>query len=251
MPRRAAAAGRPVSGLPPPVSPGPGARQRAHQAIAADAVLARVDQAAAARLRRYPPGNAAAPTRIGSAMAAMAERIWQRHRLDLPVCWEPILAVLPGDAREALTRESTRLTRRAQNLIWGGCAAAWSVLLGWPWAILAWLLAVAVLCGLLTAASGGSRNLLRPHRGDRDGAPPAALSGLGLALPDSPAAEIVTGAALSAYLSGAPPADLGFSWPAADGPGRPAATASPPAPAAAAAAAAASLTGAPSLCRWL
>ena len=217
---RAAAAGRPAGGRSAAIAAEPGARRKAHQAIAADATYGRVDRAAAARLRRYPPTVAAtAPTRIGSAFAAMTERVWQRHRLDLSVCWEPILAVLPGPARESLARESTRLTRRAQNLIWACCAAVWAGFLQPPWAIIGWLVAVAALscvlygglrsaaetyCDLVEAIVAVHRRLL--------------YQGLGLALPDSTSAEIVAGAALSAYLSGVQAVDLPFSWPAGDGP---------------------------------
>jgi hypothetical protein len=211
---RAAAAGRPVSGQPPSVTPGTGARQRAHRALAANAAYGRVDRAAAARMRRYPPNIAfTAPTRIGSAFAAMTERVWRRHGLDLSVCWEAIIAVLPGSARDSLAQESTRLTRRAQNLIWACSSAVWAAFLGPPWAVIGWLAGAAALASLLY---GGVRSaaetycdlieaIVAVHRRQL-------YEGLGLALPDSAAAEIVTGAALSAYLSGVAPAELTFSW---------------------------------------
>jgi hypothetical protein len=213
-----AATGAPVQDRVPQVAEGTDRRRRAHRAIAAYAADMRTDQAATAALRRYPaaPG-AVGVTRVGCALAAMNERVWRRHGLDLWVCWEPLVGVLPDNARQSLARESTRVTLQAQNMVWAFAAIAWTSLLDTWWAALIWLVAalllVSVLYGGLCSAVDTYCDLIEAtvvlHR-------QRLYQTVGLALPASTGAEPAAGAALSGYLGGTQPADLPLSWAAED-----------------------------------
>jgi len=210
-----AAAGRPVPDQLPVVAAGPDRRRRGHQAMAAYAANRSTDRAVMARLRRYPVNTGdTGPTRLGSALAATHERVRHRHGLELPVCWEPLIAVLPDDARDWLARESTRVTLRGQSLLWALAATGWAVLFRTPWAAAIWV------AGLLVVARGlhaGLRESVETYC-DLIEATVAVhrhrlYQALGVPLPDSAVAETVAGQVLSAYLAGAPVADLRFSWP--------------------------------------
>lgn len=231
---RAAAAGKPVSDKPEvalaaytslfalpaaPSAPEAAARSRRrshHRALAEYAVDRAVDRAATARLRQYPadPGTIA-PTRIGCALAAMTERVWQRHGLDLAACWEPLLVVCPEQARQLLLSESRRVTQRGQGLVWSAAALAWTALLPPPGAALwaaAALTAVCLLHAGLRDAVGTYCDLVEgivaTHRH-------LLYRSLGLQLSADTSAEVVAGRRLSAYLAGEPGPDqaLSLSWP--------------------------------------
>jgi hypothetical protein len=218
---RTAAVGTPLPEIVPEVAGGGGRRRRAHRVIAAYAAAAQVDRAAVARLRRYPAANESIGlTRIGNSLAAMSERVWRRHGLDLSVCWEPLLAVLPPAARESLTGESTRVTLRSQNVGWAIAAVAWTPLLPAPWGVLAWiaglLIVVRVLYGALCASMDNYCDLIEAtvavHRY-------RLYQALGLDLPDSTSAEPASGALVTDYLQGSQAVDLSLSWPADEIPG--------------------------------
>ena len=95
-----AAAGTKVTESIPEIPPRKDRRRKSHRALADYAADWQTDRAAIAGMRYYPsaPG-AIRPTRLGSALATMNERLERRHGLDLSVCWEPLLGVLPADAR--------------------------------------------------------------------------------------------------------------------------------------------------------
>jgi hypothetical protein len=215
---RIAAAGTPVPDRIPEVPPGRDRRRRSHRALASYAADRQADRAATVSLRHYPstPG-AIGLTRLGSALAAMNERIWRRHGLDLSVCWEPLLGVLPSDARDWLSRESTRVVLQGQNLIWAFAALAWASLMNSAWQALSWVVAMLVLlcvmyrglctavenyCGLIEATVTIHRHRL--------------YRALGVALPKTTTDEITAGTALSGYLAGFGSTELELSWPADD-----------------------------------
>ncbi|HEU5028561.1 MAG TPA: hypothetical protein VFV01_26855 [Spirillospora sp.] len=213
--RRAASAGRPVPlPAPPPV------RRAVEKRTAMDALTHRIGQSAIAGLRRYPfKDEAMAPTRIGCALAAMVERVRRRHGLDLPVCWETLLAVLPPDARARLAAASGRVLLRAQVMVWTVLTALWAPALhGWvvpalPVAAIA--MAVVLSSGLRESFEGYCdliEALVALHRS-------RLYTGLGMAVPPSLAEERVAGAELSSYLAGWRfDHDAPLSWPAPDPP---------------------------------
>jgi hypothetical protein len=217
---RVASAGTPVHESVPALAASPDRRRRAHRLLAADAATAQVDRAAVATLRRYPAApQAMGLTRVANSLAAMNGRVWRRHGLDLSVCWEPLVAVLPESARESLTRESTRVTLQGQNLGWAIAALAWAALLPVPWSVAAWivivLIVLRVLYGGLCAAVDSYCDLIEAtvavhrHRLYR---------ALGFAPPASTSTEPVIGALVTDYLLGSQASDLGLSWPAEDAP---------------------------------
>ncbi len=218
---RIAAAGGPVPDRVPRVAEGTDRRRRAHRAIAAYAADVRTDHAATSVLRRYPaaPG-AVSVTRVGCALAAMNERVWRRHGLDLSVCWEPLLGVLPDSAREHVARESTRVTLQAQNIVWAFAVIAWTSLLDAWWMTLIWLLAALLLVRILYGGLCSAVDIycdlieatvvLHRHR---------LYQAVGVAFPASTGAEPAAGTALSDYLAGARLPDLPLSWAAQNGAG--------------------------------
>jgi len=179
-----------------------------------DAALAGVaDAAASARLRRYPwDARLLAPTTIGNVYAAMGERVDRRHGLDLAVCWESLITVLPAEALATLARESARVSLRAQNLLWALAGSLWALLLPFP-VSLAW---VAGVVALLLLVHAGLRDacathadvveaLLTSHRGElyvMAGITPSTTTAL----------EPAAGRALTAYLAGHGALDLPLHW---------------------------------------
>lgn len=160
-------------------------------------------RAASAELRRYPRADALlAPTRVGCLLSALTERVEHRHGLDLPLCWELFLAVLPAEPRRRLEDESRRVAIRVQILVWTSAALLWAPLLPGPWGVV-WVLtvpavvrivhsglrdAVEVYCDLVEASVAVYRDRM--------------YTAIGWAPPGSTAVERELGHALSAYLDG-------------------------------------------------
>jgi hypothetical protein len=213
-----AAAGTKVTDSIPEIPPRKDRRRKSHRALADYAADWQTDRAAIAGMRYYPsaPG-AIRPTRLGSALAAMNERLERRHGLDLSVCWEPLLGVLPADARDWLSRESTRVILQGQNLIWAFAALAWAWVMDTPWEALSWVIAVLVLLrvmylGLCSAVENYcdlTEATVTRHRH-------RLYQALGMPLPQDTKAEIAAGADLSEYLSSIGTMELKLSWPAID-----------------------------------
>jgi hypothetical protein len=226
---RVAAEGKPVSDIPsiasytspttPPVprsQPAARARRQHYHRVLADYAIDRaVDRRATARLRRYPadPG-AIAPTRIGCALAAMTERVWRRHGLDLADCWEPLLVVCPEPARQLLVSESRRVAQRGQGMVWSMAAFAWTAVLP-PAAAALWAAAVLVAVCLLHA---GLREAVGTYCDLVEGTVATQrhllYQAVGIPLPTDTSAERTVGRRLSAYLVGGPDPDqsLPLSW---------------------------------------
>jgi hypothetical protein len=211
----AAAAGRPVAATVPVAAEGKDRRRRNHQAVAAHAAERRIDRTAAARLRRYPmDAGDMGPTRIAVTLAAMNERIRRRNGLEIAACWELLLGVLPGEARDRLTRESSQVMLRSQSMVWAAAALAWTGLFRWPWAAACWVAGLLVLVRILYEGLGEAveaycdlvEATVTIYR-------PCLYAAVGAAMPLSTAAEIVAGARISAYLSGIQPPDLPLCWP--------------------------------------
>jgi hypothetical protein len=213
-----AASGEALPTSPPAVPDGADRRRRGRRAQAEYAAAVRADSQVVARLRRYPAAaGALAPTRIGNVLAALGERVHSRHGLDLAVCWELLIAVLPPAARARLTAESSRAILQAQTMIWALAAAAWSPLLPASWAIAGWLIGLAGVTVLLYAG------LCRALESYCDLVEAIVLAtrhrlyqATGLPLPASVAAEPADGARLTEYVLGLPSASVDLAWPAPD-----------------------------------
>jgi hypothetical protein len=123
---------------------------RRHNAqTAADDLL---DSAARARLRRYPSTHAViAPTRLGNCLLAAGERIRERHGLDLDVCWELLLTVLPPEVAARLNQQSATVLSRAQGMLWAAAAAIWAFGAAGPTAAAGWIAGIAILTRLYYA----------------------------------------------------------------------------------------------------
>lgn len=166
------------------------------------------------RLRHYPGGEAAvAPTRVGNAFAAVAQRVAARHGLDLTVCWGPLLATLPEAARSRLAQESAGVLGSVQTLSWVVAALVWAPLLPGVWAQLGWAaacLAAAAVAHLATCQAVESYcdlvdDTVLVHRA-------GLYEAIGLPLPPDTADERWHGERLSAYLWRAPHDLARFSW---------------------------------------
>ncbi|TDC70801.1 hypothetical protein E1200_04125 [Actinomadura sp. GC306] len=174
----------------------------------------RRSSAASAELRRYPRADALlAPTRVGCLLAALTERVEHRHGLDLPLCWELFLAVLPAEPRRRLEDEARRVTVRVQILVWTSAALLWTPLFPGGWRAV-WVLAVLLFVRI---AHSGLRDAVEVycdlvevsvalHR-DR------MYTALGWTPPESTAAERDLGRALSAYLDGHTSDSRPLTWP--------------------------------------
>ncbi|MBE1537057.1 hypothetical protein [Actinomadura algeriensis] len=171
-------------------------------------------RAASAELRRYPRADALlAPTRVGCLLAALTERVERRHGIDLPLCWELFLAVLPAEPRRRLEDESRRVAMRVQILVWTAAALLWAPLFPGRWGVV-WSLAVLavarlvhsglrdaveVYCDLAEVTVGMYRDRM--------------FTALGWSPPDSTATEHGLGQALSAYLDGHAANVRPLAWP--------------------------------------
>ncbi len=168
------------------------------------ALLGRIERDAVAELYRYPCDAALmAPTRTGCALAAMVERVARRHGLNLAVCWEYLLAVLPVEARARLDQESRRVTLRGQNLVWTLGAVLWAPAFGPSWYAVGWVLGITLVAALLMRgireAVEGYCDLIEAlvtcYR-------ERIYTSVGFARPASTTGDIKAGRTLSEYLSG-------------------------------------------------
>lgn len=178
-------------------------RNRLAELQAGDHTWQRVSREA--RLRSWPKGRDAriAPTRLGNVFAAAAQRVANRHGLNLGVCWEAQVAVLPEIARSALVEQSTIVQSRVQHMVWTAAAALWAPLV--PTGVgpvvwitlctgLTWVIYVGV-CHACQAYGDMVEGIVATHR-------MALYRALGFAAPVSLAAERQLGALVSRLLGG-------------------------------------------------
>lgn len=162
------------------------------------------------RLYRYATTDVA-PTRVGNTLAAMSERIADRHGLRLSVCWQALLAVLPDGTRDQLAERSTTLLHRTQVLVWSLLSAVWLAVLPLSW--VAWW--VAGVSAVVVVSYLGLCQAAEEYADLVEGVVVAnrllLFRAVGLPPPDSVGKEAELGQQLTRYLAGGR-IDVPLSW---------------------------------------